>query len=311
MAKQSTNTILMIEPVAFGFNEQTADNNYFQQKDDSQENIIQQNALKEFNGMVNLLKEKGINVIAIKDTLDPHTPDSIFPNNWISFHDDGRIAVYPMYAENRRKERRADILIDLEKRGLLIQDIVDYTESEKEGNYLEGTGSMILDRVNKVAYAALSERTEKNLFLRFCKDFGFTPVYFHANQTIDNKRLPIYHTNVMMCIGDKYAVVCLDTIDDEKERKEVINSFKKTNKEIVEISEAQMYQFSGNMLQVENAEGKCFLVMSRSAYNSLSEQQIKTLTGYNEIIAVDIPTIEKYGGGSARCMMAEVFLPKK
>lgn len=311
MAKQSTNTILMIEPVAFGFNEQTADNNYFQQKDDSQENIIQQNALKEFNGMVNLLKEKGINVIAIKDTLDPHTPDSIFPNNWISFHDDGRIAVYPMYAKNRRKERRADILIDLEKRGLLIQDIVDYTESEKEGNYLEGTGSMILDRVNKVAYAALSERTEKNLFLRFCKDFGFTPVYFHANQTIDNKRLPIYHTNVMMCIGDKYAVVCLDTIDDEKERQQVIDSFKKTNKEIVEISEAQMYQFSGNMLQVENAEGKRFLVMSRSAYNSLSEQQIKTLTGYNEIIAVDIPTIEKYGGGSARCMMAEIFLPRK
>lgn len=300
----------MIEPIAFGFNEETAENNYFQQKADEASTAIQAQALKEFNAMANKLRSKGINLIVVKDTLNPHTPDSIFPNNWISFHADGRIALYPMYAKNRRSERRMDILEQIKELGHTLKERVDYTAAEKESRFLEGTGSMILDRENNIAYAALSERTDKDLFVRFCNDFGFKPVYFSANQTVDNKRLPIYHTNVMMCIGDRYTVVCLDSIDKKEEREQVINSFKETNKEIMEITEAQMHQFAGNMLQVENNEGQKFLVMSDAAYNSLTDAQREQLLKYNEIVSVSIPTIEKYGGGSARCMLAEVFLPK-
>lgn len=310
MSKQTSNTILMIQPVAFGFNEQTALNNYFQKKDSASESTIQEQALSEFNTMVEKIRSKGVNVIVFEDTPETHTPDSIFPNNWISFHDNGYLGLYPMCAENRRLERRVDILHQMVSNGYQIFEILDYTTSEKENKFLEGTGSMILDRENMVAYAALSERTDKGLFIRFCEDFGFTPIHFHANQTVGNERLPIYHTNVMMCIADKYVVVCLNSIDDLEERKIVTDSFGKYNKEIVEISEEQMHQFAGNMLQVENNDGEKFLVMSQSAYNSLTSDQIRRLSSYNEIVTVSIPTIEKYGGGSARCMMAEVFLPK-
>jgi len=310
MNKQNANTILMIEPVAFGFNDQTAVNNYFQQKDASEGVGIQERALAEFREMENALKNKGVNLIIFKDTIDPHTPDSIFPNNWISFHEDGKVGLYPMYAKNRRDERRPDILLNMEKEGFRFLDIIDYTASEKENKFLEGTGSMILDRANMIAYAAISERTDEKLFVRFCNDFGYKPVYFSAYQTVEGKRMPIYHTNVMMCIADRYAVVCLDTIDNTIERDNVIKAIEGSGKEIIRISEYQMHNFAGNMLQVANNKGELFLVMSQTAYDSLSKEQIERLTYYNDIIAVAIPTIEKYGGGSARCMMAEVFVPR-
>ncbi len=311
MEKQAANTLLMIEPIAFGFNEETAKNNYFQQKEDKAAQSIQELALKEFNSMSAKLRENGIKVIVVQDTKEPHTPDSIFPNNWVSFHADGRVVLYPMYARNRRFERRQDILDTIQKEGLIINQLIDYSSSENNNQFLEGTGSMILDRTNRIAYAALSERTDKELFFRFCKDMVYKPVAFYANQTVNGKRLPIYHTNVMMCVADRYAIVCLDTIDDEKEREEVVKSFESTEKEIIEISETQMYQFAGNMLQVENQKGEPFLVMSKSAYKSLNPAQIRRIESYNKILSMSIPTIEKEGGGSARCMLAEVFLPNK
>jgi hypothetical protein len=307
MEKQTTHTILMIEPVAFGFNEQTAVNNHFQQNDIGVPSDIQTWALAEFNEMVVKLQTYGIEVIVVKDTLEPLTPDSIFPNNWISFHAGGRVALYSMYAQNRRDERRSDILHLLTDKGFRILDIVDYTPWEKANRFLEGTGSIILDRQNKVAYAALSERTDIAMFMQFCEDFKYKSVSFIANQTVNDKRLPIYHTNVMLCVAEQYAVVCLDAIDIESNRKEVVDAFVKTGKVIIEITEAQTNCFAGNMLQVENMDGKQFLVMSQSAYNSLTFQQIDRLKTYNEIITAAIPTIEKYGGGSVRCMMAEVF----
>jgi len=311
MYRQSTHVLLMIEPVAFGFNHQTAVNNYFQQAGDAPVSTIQEMALKEFNQMVDILRNKDIHLIVVKDTEEPHTPDSIFPNNWISFHVDGRIAIYPMYAENRRLERRSDILHVIEKEGFSFQDITDYSPFEKENRFLEGTGSMILDRINKIAYAALSERTHKTLVEKFCVDFHYTPCYFSAYQTVETKRLPVYHTNVMMCVGDRYAVVCLNSIDDSVERQSVINSLYSGQKEIIEITEEQMLHFAGNMLQIENEEGEKFLAMSESAYKSLTNKQINQLNNHNEIIRIAIPTIEKHGGGSVRCMMAEIFLQKK
>ena len=308
--KQNTNTILMIEPVAFYFNAETAKNNYFQEKPDEDSQEIQKLALSEFNGMVEKLRNHGVNVLTIKDTPTPHTPDSIFPNNWISTHSNAQIGLYPMYAENRRTERREDILEFLEDNGFKIESIIDYSAAEKENVFLEGTGSIILDRVNAYAYAALSPRTNEDLFIEFCEDFEYSPVIFKANQTVNGEREAIYHTNVMMCVADTYAVICLDTIDDKKEKKNVTSTLKDTHKEIIEITEEQMYQFAGNMLQVEGKDGQKFLVMSQTAYNSLTKKQIEQIEKHNPIISVNIPTIEKLGGGSARCMMAEIFLPK-
>ncbi len=304
--KQTTNTILMIEPVAFGFNAQTATNNYFQKNTGE----AQSQALSEFTTMVAKLRDNGVNVIVVKDTKIPHTPDSIFPNNWISFHEEGNIAFYPMFAENRRLERREDVLELIEEQGFIINEIYDYTEAENENIFLEGTGSIILDRENRIAYAAISPRTDEELFIEFCEDFEYTPIIFTANQTVDTHRLPIYHTNVMMCVADTFSIICLESIDDKKERKSVIEALQKSNKEIIEISEIQMHQFAGNMLQVQGNNGNV-LVMSETAKSSLTLHQIKAIEKHCEIISVDITTIETNGGGSARCMMAEVFLPKK
>lgn len=307
METQTTNTILMIEPVRFGFNYQTAVNNYFQQPLNDQSIDIQQLALTEFKNMVQQLRANGINILVVKDTEQPHTPDSVFPNNWISFHEGGQVVLYPMFAQNRRTERRNDILQLIEDQGRIINNVVDFTFWEEQGLFLEGTGSMILDRQNKIAYAALSERTDKSVFLQFCEVFGFKPVCFTANQLVNNQRLAIYHTNVMMCLANEYAVVCLESIDNEDERRVVITSIVETDKEIILISEDQMQHFAGNMLQVENCEGKRFLVVSESAFESLNEHQIERLRSYNELIIIPIPTIERVGGGSVRCMMAEVF----
>jgi hypothetical protein len=297
----------MISPVAFGFNAQTAENNFFQKNDNTQSSEIQRLALAEFETMTEKLRAKGINVIVIKDTYEPHTPDSIFPNNWVSFHKNGAVVLYPMFAENRRQERREDILNHLQQIGFQYNTIVDFTHYEKENRFLEGTGSMILDRENGVAYAALSERTDEAIFEKFCKKLDFFPCAFRAFQTVGKERKPIYHTNVMMCVADTYAVVCLEALDLFWEKYFLRDKLLSSNKKIIEISEEQMHTFAGNMLQVQNVDGKKFLVMSQTAYNSLDNEQIAQLSEFNEIITVEIPAIEKYGGGSARCMMAEIF----
>lgn len=309
--KQYTNTILMVEPVDFRFNAETAVNNYFQNESSESSESIQQKALNEFQAMVSKLREHGVNVITIKDTLEPHTPDSIFPNNWISFHENATIALYPMFAQNRRDERREDDVLDLlGEKGFDTEEVMDYTSAEEDEIYLEGTGSIILDRENGIAYAAISPRTDEELFLEFCEDFEYTPVIFEANQTVNGERMQIYHTNVMMCVADEYAVICLDTIDDKSEKKNVVASLKESGKEIIAITEEQMNQFAGNMLQVGGMGSSKYLVMSQTAYNSLTAEQIQAIEKFNKIISVDINTIETLGGGSARCMMAEVFLPK-
>ena len=306
---QTASTVLMVEPIAFGYNAQTAENNYFQveQKDAD----IQTKALEEFNNFANKLKSKGINVISVKDTLEPHSPDSIFPNNWVSFHNDGKVVLYPMFAPNRRVERRTDILETLKVKGFEITEIEDLSHFENQQKFLEGTGSMIFDHDHKIAYGSVSLRLDEELFRQFCTKFGFRPVVFHSYQNAGDQRLPIYHTNVMMCVADKFVVICLDCIDDELEREKVQEVIKSTQKEIIEISEDQMQQFAGNMLQVQNEAGEKFLVMSESAYRSLTAQQISAIEKYCEIIYSDLNTIETNGGGSARCMLAEVFLPKK
>ncbi|MDO4762925.1 MAG: arginine deiminase-related protein [Flavobacteriaceae bacterium] len=306
---QTTDTLLMIEPVAFGYNAQTAKNNYFQINSENEN--TQAKALEEFMSFVEKLRAKGINVISIKDTLNPHTPDSIFPNNWVSFGRDGRVVLYPMFAPNRRDERRMEIVEEIKNKGFEVKEIVDLTHSESENKFLEGTGSMIFDHENKIAYGSVSLRLDEELFRDFCKEKGFTPVVFHSFQTADGKRLPIYHTNVMMCVADKFVVICLDCIDDETERQNVVRTIKNSGKEIVEITETQIQNFAGNMLQVQNDKGEKFLVMSQTAYQSLTSDQISKIEQYCEILHADLHTIETNGGGSARCMLAEVFLPKK
>ena len=309
--KQITNTIFMVRPVCFRSNEQTIVNNFYQKNNiASQFSNINNHALLEFDTFVNKLKSKGIDVIVIEDNTIHDTPDSIFPNNWVSFHSDGTVVLYPMFAKNRRLERRKDILDLLTKKyNFDINSIKDYTDFENKEQYLEGTGSMIFDRENKICYAAISVRTNKQLFLNFCNDFGFKPVIFEANQNVEGKRLPIYHTNVMMCIADKFAIVCLNSIDNVSERNNVKKTIISSGKKIIEISESQKESFAGNMLQLKG--DKSYLVMSKKAYYALNKDQIDEIEKYCSIIYSSLKTIEEYGGGSARCMMAEVFLPKK
>ncbi|MEE2800629.1 MAG: arginine deiminase-related protein [Bacteroidota bacterium] len=307
--RQITDTVFMIRPVQFRLNEQTAVNNYYQDDEVQVENQNEK-AQNEFDGFVALLRSKGITVIEISDDPKHDTPDSIFPNNWISTHENGDIALYPMFAENRRLERRPEVLNRLEESGFTIHNVVDYTAAEEEDLFLEGTGSLLLDRVNRKAYCSISPRADEDLLIEFCEDFEYTPVIFTAYQSVDGKRLPIYHTNVMMALGENYCVICLDCIDDKKERKNVLKHLKEDGKEVITISEQQVESFAGNMMQVHNASGERFLVMSDQAYSSLTESQITKLQSYNEILHPSIETIETLGGGSVRCMMAEVFLPK-
>ncbi|XOL41229.1 hypothetical protein KCTC32420_01612 [Aequorivita nionensis] len=310
MAKQITDTIVMIRPVAFRMNEQTAVNNFFQEDIALKNAEINTKAQEEFDAFVQKLRAVGVNVIVENDDLRMDTPDSIFPNNWISFHENGDIGLYPMFAENRRRERREEVLIRLENEGFIINNVYDYTPAEDEGIFLEGTGSLLLDRVNHKAYCALSARADEELLIEFCEDFEYLPVIFTANQTVDGKRLPIYHTNVMMCLAEKFCVICLDTIDDAAEKKNVVQHLKKDGKEIIKISEAQMHHFAGNMLQLQGKDKK-YLVMSAAAHKSLNKEQIAAIEKHCEILSSDLTTIETCGGGSARCMMAEVFLPKE
>ena len=308
--KQITDTILMIRPVAFRMNEETSVNNYFQEDIDLKNSEINTKAQAEFDTFVAKLRGVGVNVIVENDDPLQDTPDSIFPNNWISFHANGTVGLYPMFAENRRRERREEIINRLEREGFDIKGFMDYTPAEEEGFYLEGTGSLLLDRVHGKVYCALSARADEELVIEFCEDFDCFPVIFTANQSIKDKRMPIYHTNVMMALAEKFAVICLDTIDDKKEKKHIVQQLKETGKELVVITEEQMHQFAGNMLQVKGENAK-YMVMSSAAYKSLRKDQIAAIENHCEILSSDLNTIETCGGGSARCMMAEIFLPKK
>jgi len=309
--KQITDTILMVRPVNFRMNEQTAVNNYYQKEiDNTLPATVQLQAEQEFDLLVEKLRAVGVNVIVVQDTATSDTPDSIFPNNWISFHESGDVGLYPMFAENRRLERREDVLDRLEEEGFVINNIVDYTSAEADDVFLEGTGSLLLERENRKAYCALSPRADEELIIEFCEDFDYTPVIFEANQTVNRERLAIYHTNVMMSMAETFSVICLDCIDDKKERKNVLKHLKEDGKEVIAITESQVNSFAGNMLQVHNKEGKRYMVMSTAAHESLTQQQIDKIQKHCEILSSSLETIETCGGGSARCMMAEVFLPK-
>jgi hypothetical protein len=303
--KQTTSHLLMIRPVGFDFNAETAVNNAFQQVGSNLDAQIK--AEKEFDEFVNKLRAVGVDVTVIQDTPEPRTPDSIFPNNWISFHDDGTIILYPMFAVNRRAERKPHV-IDVLKKKFIINDTIDLSSFEKENIFLEGTGSMVLDRVNKISYACISPRTDLSVLNEWCRQTNYIPCSFRS---VDQKGGEIYHTNVMMCVADRYVVICLDSIPDIEEKNKVIRQIKESGKEIIFISLDQMNQFAGNMLQVENKEGKKYLAMSSRAYHCLTPEQIGKINTYNEIIHSDLHTIETNGGGSARCMMAEVFLEKR
>lgn len=310
--KQTTNSILMIRPVAFRMNEQTTVNNYYQKVlDGLLPATVNAKAQQEFDAFVEKLTAVGVDVTVVDDSLDIDTPDSVFPNNWISFHENGDVALYPMFAENRRAERREDILDLLEDKGFVINNIVDYTSAEEDGFFLEGTGSLLLDRTNSKAYCALSPRADEELFIEFCEDFDYAPVIFEAFQTVDSERKLIYHTNVMMCLGETYAVICSDCIDDKKERKMVLDNLRENGKEVILITESQMNNFAGNMLELRGASDKRYLVMSAAAHQVLTPKQIEQLEKHAEILSSSLDTIEACGGGSARCMMAEIFLPRK
>jgi hypothetical protein len=309
--QQTTNTILMIRPIGFRMNEQTAVNNYYQKViDNLLPETVNTKAQQEFDAYVEKLRGVGINVVVVEDTKEFDTPDSIFPNNWVSFHGNGNVGLYPMFAENRRSERREDVLEALESQGFKIENIVDYTSAEAEGVFLEGTGSLLLDRKNRKAYCALSPRADEDLFIEFCEDFEYTPVIFTANQTVEGKREAIYHTNVMMCLAETFAVICLDCIDDKKECKQVVKHLTEDGKEVIRITEDQVNNFAGNMLQVKGKDDELFLIMSQAAYDSLSKAQVNSIEKHCKILSSSLDTIEACGGGSARCMMAEVFLPK-
>ena len=305
---QCTNQLFLIRPSNFVFNSQTANSNAFQN------NVVSDKTgnklapfLPEFDAFADGLVKNGVNVLIFQDTKTPKKPDAIFPNNWISTHSDGTVVLYPMMAANRRLERRQDI-IEMLKEKFEIKRIIDLSESEKNNQFLEGTGSIVFDHANKIAYACLSPRTDKDLFVSLCDTLNYKPIYFNA---VDGNGKPIYHTNVMMSIGEKFSVVCAESIPDPEEREKVIANLKTVGHEIIFVSTAQMSQFAGNMLCVKTITNNPILVLSQTAFNSLSKKQKIELNTFAELLPLQVPTIEAIGGGSVRCMMAEVFLPLK
>ena len=304
-ALQAAQTVMMIRPVDFSFNWETAPSNAFQnQQHGLDAATIRNNAQKEFEDFVQLLKGHQVNVIVFNDTVEPATPDSIFPNNWISLDQHDRINIYPMHAENRRLEKRQDI-VDFFRQHYAVKQVNDFSAYEQENKFLEGTGSMVIDYVHDIMYACLSPRTHADVVEDFCSKMHYTPVTFTS---VDEHGKEIYHTNVMMCIGTGYVVICLDSIRDISERNHVIGSFKETGHEIIDIDYAQMNQFAGNMLEVCNPAGEHFLVMSKRAKDSLNTHQLNHIQKHAKILSPDVNTIETIGGGGVRCMMAEVFL---
>ncbi len=305
--KQITNHVLMVRPVGFGYNEETAANNLFQRNDESlSAEDIQQRAEKEFDALVDKLTAAGVDVIVVEDNKEPHTPDAVFPNNWVTFHQRGMVATYPMFSYKRRQERREDIINEVSER-FGFRDRIHFEHLEAQNRFLEGTGSLLLDRLNKLAYACLSERTHREALKEFCKWLNYKEISFTA---VDANGAKIYHTNVMMALGEHLAVICLESIPDENERKTVINSLRETGREIIDITFDQMHAFAGNMLQVSGKDGQSFMVMSQAARDSLTPEQVAQIEKHTTILSSPIPTIETYGGGSVRCMMAEIFPPQ-
>ncbi|NOT36251.1 MAG: amidinotransferase [Saprospiraceae bacterium] len=304
--RQLTDTILMIRPSHFGYNPETGKTNTFQTKiNEIDSELIRQKAQNEFDAMVDVLRKQGIQVLVIDDEPSPVKPDAVFPNNWISFHQDGTVVTYPMQTENRRIERREDLIEIVSKKYQVSRRYLMEVFEEKS-QFLEGTGSMIFDHENSLVYACLSPRTDVRILEHFGNLMQYTPIYFHS---YNESGVPVYHTNVMMALGVDFVVICLESVPVE-ERQRLFDSFANTRKEIIEITLAQMNQFAGNMLQVQSSFGDQYLIMSQSAYNSLREEQIMQLEKFTRLLPIAIPTIETIGGGSVRCMMAEVFLPK-
>lgn len=312
MLRQSTNQLLMIRPAVFRRNEQTAGDNKFQPPTDLPSDAATKDAVSEFDQFYETLVTKGVEVIVIPADHTADTPDALFPNNWLSFHADGYAALYPMKAENRRKERREEIInIVCNEFGLEITEIVDFTEFESHDKFLEGTGSLVLDRVNNKAYASLSERTDRQAVERFCEALGYEGILFNASHQSGNDSLaPIYHTNVVMSIGTSFALLCADAIKDAEERNLVRENLTENGRELIEIDERQMADFAANVLEVLNNEGNRYLVMSARARNALTIDQKKRIEKHVELLSAPLTTIENLGGGSARCMLCEVFLPK-
>ena len=309
---QSASTILMIRPTGFRFNEETAVNNHFQLVDNSSsKEQIKANAISEFNAMVSLLSSKGVNVIVYDHKDGDKLPDAVFPNNWFSTHGNGQVYLYPMNAENRRLERKLEIFDELEStHNFKISNIVDFTHGENENLFLEGTGSMILDRANKFIYASISTRTSLKLLNEFAQKISYEVISFKSHHNKSNDSPLIYHTNVMLCLASSFVVICMDAIIDKNERERVSQKLAESNKKMIEISFDQMNSFAGNMLEVQNNMGKKYLMMSSTAYQSLLPEQLNQIQEFVEIIHSPLDTIETLGGGSARCMMAEIFLPK-
>ena len=293
--------LLMVRPCRFGYNEQTASNNRFQRRKEGED--VQSVALEEFDGMVRMLRGHGIPVIVVEDTPEPLTPDSIFPNNWFSTHADGTLVLYPMFAPNRREERRTEVIRAIEEEAGTGR-VLDLTEWEEKGEFLESTGSMVLDRKSRIAYACRSPRTSERVLDEFCRETGYRAVLFDA---VDREGCPIYHTNVMMSVGDGYAAVCKEVITSLEDLAMVEQSLTTSGKEIIDISYDQMLNYACNILHVHDTEGKSFLVMSETAKASLDAGQLAALNVKGSILAARIPHIEEVGGGSARCMMAEVI----
>ena len=306
---QSADLLLMIRPASFRMNEETAVNNAYQNAAEAGMDSVEL-AQAEFDGLVDALRNHGVSVCVQEDDPEADTPDALFPNNWVSFHRDGRVGLYPMFAVNRRRERREDVLLRLStdfKRE--FTEIVDFTEFEAHGVFLEGTGSLILDRIHGIAYAAIGPRTDHGAARHFCEAFGYELIPFTASQTAGDTSAPIYHTNVMLAIGSEWAVVC-DEIIPEEERQSVLNALSQSGRTVLRITADQVNGFAGNVLEVRNDKGECFIAMSSAAHSAFTEDQRKTLSGYARIIHAPISTIERLGGGSVRCMLAEVFLPK-
>ena len=298
----------MIRPVRFESNPLTAASNRFQGKSDMDPEAQQAAALREFDGLVDALREAGIEVLVVEDTPEPHTPDSIFPNNWISLHADGRVVLYPMEAENRRTERRTDIVEQLDEQlGLQVTEIVDLTSHEDAGHYLEGTGSMVLDRVNRVAYACLSSRTHFDPLGEFAQRLNYEVVAFDA---VDSEGVPVYHTNVLMNIGEKIAVICDEAIPRQEQRDAVLGQLRETGHEVISLSYDQLEAFAGNMLELRNDQGERVIAMSQQAIDSLDDEQRGSLQANGKIVCAPLDNIESSAGGSVRCMLAEIHLPK-
>ena len=306
-ARQCVSTVMMVRPCSFGYNVDAAQSNAFMHEEDKESSKINGLAEKEFDNLVSKLRAEGVEVYVFQDTLVTHTPDSIFPNNWFDTDSEGMAILYPMCPENRRLEREKNFLQDLTKYGFVINKYTDLTSYEKKGKFLEGTGSLVFDCISKVAYTCLSPRTHRDLIPEFEKYTGYTTVKFYA---YDKNGAPIYHTNVIMAIGDKFAVLCPEAIRSGEERARVLESLRNTGREIIEISPDQVEQFCGNILQIRNIYGGLLIVMSETAYNGFTIEQKNALGRFGKLIYAPIPTIEYYGGGSVRCMIAEIFLPR-